>query len=298
MAAAGFIVALAAVLSSRMFGSGRLSEAGNFGQKVDSNVVLPTRFYFQSQFTTALADAKRLQTDWPESRVIGGIIPHDIQRGMYIADFFQNLSKQSPKQLIIIGPNHFEQGSYPVLTSTAGWQTEFSVVRADVPAVNQLLNSGMAGQDDQVLVSDHSLAGIIPYLAYYLPEAKVVPLLLKSEIRLQEINDLLKIINKIKTADTVVVAAVDFSHYLTKQTAYINDQITQKAMERFDYQTILSFGMRFNDYLDSPPSIAVLLKYLSDAGIKHSQVLHHLNSGDRSGDPQVSTTSYFEMIYF
>jgi AmmeMemoRadiSam system protein B len=152
--------------------------------------------------------------------------------------------------------------------------------------------------DSDVIEADHSINGILPYLEYYLPQTTVVPLIMKSEVTLRDIEYLFSELKNSVPPDTVFLAAVDFSHYLTSQEATDNDRLTAQYLQNLDYQKIMSWGTRFNDYLDSPPSIALLLYWVRNQGIKNSKIVFNTNSGILANSLSLPVTSYFEVIYY
>lgn len=227
--------------------------------------------------------------------IVGGITPHDLFAGFILADFYNRLSKQNPTTIILMGPNHYERGHFKVLTSLYGWQTTFGVVEPETGIINDLVKNNLAMVDEETLPNDHAVAGSMSFIKYYIPDAKVVPLLLSGKMTQDDADALANYLKSIIKSDVVVVAPVDFSHYLTNQQAQEKNKVTLKAMEDFDYRQIFSFT---NDYLDSPPSIATLLMVMQKMGITHTDLLNNTNSGLLQNNDFVQTTSYFEIAYY
>ncbi|MFH1236636.1 MAG: AmmeMemoRadiSam system protein B, partial [Parcubacteria group bacterium] len=203
-----------------------------------------------------------------------------------------------PKRIILIGPNHYERGGSLVLTTSVSWRSGTGTVSADRDAVQWLTGNNYAVENDAVFVDEHSITAITPYISYYLPDTQIVPMILKAEVRLSEVQSLSRALDELVDDDTVVIAAVDFSHYLTATEAAQNDLVTERALQEFDYQTLLSFGAQFNDYVDSPGSIALLLYWLSSQGVEGYTLLEHTNSGILTGNMLEPVTSYFEVVYY
>ncbi|MFA5134642.1 MAG: AmmeMemoRadiSam system protein B [Patescibacteria group bacterium] len=259
---------------------------------------LPLEYFFPEQFSKTLTHAEQLTRSFPGTMVRGGVIPHDLLRGEYIAHFFSELSGQQPATVVLIGPNHFERGPGHVLTAAESWDTPDGILKADTATITRLTELQFVEQDAAILQHEHSIAGIVPYIAHYLPGTKLIPIILKAESTLMELNDLSDFLASALPPDAVVIASVDFSHYLTAAEAEQHDAITGSALSNLNYSTILSFGSRFNDYLDSPPSIALLLKYLEATGVKNCEILYNTNSGGAIGNTGIPVTSYFEVIYY
>jgi len=96
------------------------------------------------------------------------------------------------------------------------------------------------------------------------------------------------------TKDIVVIASVDFSHYLTSAQAKEKDIITFQILKEFDYKRLYLLN---NDYLDSPPSIGVLLMIMQKLETTKMDLLFHTNSGELQNDEYIQTTSYFSITY-
>lgn len=253
----------------------------------------PANFFDQSTFYQGIEWAKKSEP-FPY-KVTGGIIPHHLLPSFIIADFFKRLTTQDIKTVILIGPNHYEKGNFKVLTSFFGWQSPFGVVEPNLMVINDLLVKNLVKIDEQVLPEDHAVAGIMPFVKYYLPGVKVVPILLKGFMIEEEVKILASNLKNYTDEETIFIAAVDFSHYLTSPKAQMKDKITLEVMKNFDYKKLLTFN---NDYLDSPPAIVTLLMVMQDLGKTNMDLLHHTNSGIMQKNDYVETTSYFSIAYY
>lgn len=266
---------------------------------LSSEQILDVKYYSPNQFQKTTKLANELPDNFPENQTIkAGIFPHDLTHAEYIAHFLKNLKKQNPKNILLIGPNHFERGVSNILTTKVSWSTPFGKVLANEEIVFKLLQSTAAHEDALTIQQEHSINGILPYLAYYLPETHLIPLIFKSELNLRDIHYLVTTLDTILPADTVILASVDFSHYLISEEAKTKDAITTSILKTLDYQKIMSFGSRFNDYTDSPPSIALLLSWLSKNNIRNIKILFQTNSGILANNFTQPVTSYFEVVYY
>lgn len=256
--------------------------------------VQPLRFFEQELFYKGVAWADIHQNSFP-SPISGGIIPHHLLPSFMIADFFRQLASQNPQTILLIGPNHYELGEYPVLTSLYSWQTPFGSVVPDPGIIEKLINFRLVEVDEAVLVNEHSVAGIIPFIKYYLPEAQVVPFIVSGWMTFTDITHLVEKLRQLMNEKTVLIASVDFSHDLPNQEAAAKDQETLEIMNSFDYRRLLTLN---NEHLDSPASITTLLLTMQRLGKTNSEVLLHTNSGELLKDNFLSTTSYFSMIFY
>src|SRR3989304_835410 len=110
-----------------------------------------------------------------------------------------------------------------------------------------------------------SVAGIMPAIAYYLPHTRVVPLVIRGDAGPDDAARLGRALASQLDGNTVLVAAVGFSHDLVSSAAQRNDAVTLQALRAGDSATLFTLD---NRYLDSPESIAVLMASMaSDRGV-------------------------------
>lgn len=140
---------------------------------------------------------------------------------------------------------------------------------------------------------DQTISALTPYLHNTFPRAHIVPVLLKRELTLEECQDLARKISHIP-GNNLVVASIDFSHYLTSAEAQKRDQETLARLNNRDYAGILQLG---SDYLDSNAALVTAMLYFESHGLNKIEILNNTNSGLR-GNPHAPTTSYFSMLMY
>ncbi len=146
-------------------------------------------FYDSKAFLNGVDYASRNKAEFPPDSK-GGIIPHHLFPGFILSDFFSRLAKETPKRVIVIGPNHAEAGNYKLLSSKYAWETPYGTVLPDMDAIDKLADNGLIHINESVLENEHSVAGLMPYVKYYLPNAKVVPIILRGTLNDSEITRL------------------------------------------------------------------------------------------------------------
>ncbi|HZX47265.1 MAG TPA: AmmeMemoRadiSam system protein B [Clostridia bacterium] len=281
------MVVLAVVLGITAFMTGCEGQIEAKPEKVPAH---PCRFYNERDFFESLSKSGSEPAD---VRIRGGIVPHHLVAGYMIADFFGILSGREVERVIVVGPNHYLKGAR-VTSSRYNWQTPFGILKTDTVLVDELTGSGIAGADEDAIASEHSIAAIVPYIKYYLPDSSIVPIILHPDLTEREAENLADLLLQNTGDRDVLVASVDFSHYLTEEEAMQRDTVTLKAIEERDYARLLKMG---DEYLDSPPSLVTLMKAMDKAGAGSMKVLHHSNSARILERDLEETTSYFTLIY-
>lgn len=224
----------------------------------------------------------------------GALVPHHTFATHLIAEVFSLIAFQDPESIILIGPNHYERGGFNVLSSEHPWLTPFGDLAPRPDWVMMLEMQGLIRQQPEVLSQDHAVSAIMPYLKYYLPQAKVMPLLLSAHTNSAELDVLSQSLHALQQPRTVVVAAVDFSHYLSSAQAQQKDKETWQIISDYEFEHLMRLT---NKNLDSPASIALLLKLMQLAGSTQVELLANTNSGELTGEVNAPTTSYFTALY-
>lgn len=256
----------------------------SFKKPIQQSEPLVVRFWEEKAFYDGLPKVK------PEyQKIYGGIVPHHLIAGDIIADLFSRLSLQKPKTIILVGPNHYEVGNALVISSDKDWQTVFGRVEIDRKVINSLKEKNLISFNDQVMLEEHSVQGSMPYIKYFTPKTKIVPLILSNMITKKEIMALAEALFDSVEDGAVVVAPVDFSHHLSSDEADKRDEVTLEIMKNKDIDQLL---MLKSQNVDSPPSIALIMMLMEKIGHGNFILEHHTNSGKMLGDTSQEVTSY------
>lgn len=254
------------------------------------------RFFDENLFQDAVRNAQGKNIIQYKERMKAGVVPHHLLASFQIADFFQGLSFGNIHTVILIGPNHYERGNYKIISSEYEWNTPFGKVEPDRKIIGELERKKIIQIHPEVIEKEHSLGGIIPFLKYYLPEARVVPLALSAKNKEQDMELFAEELKRYaKEEGVVLVASIDFSHYLSSFDAEKRDEETLKAIRNRQYRTITLFN---NDYLDSPPSLISLMKAAENLSLHGPEIIHHTNSGSMTGSKFEKTTSHISLYYY
>lgn len=226
--------------------------------------------------------------------IAGGVIPHHLLADFIIIDFFKRLSIQKPQTIILIGPNHFEKGG-KILSCLENFKTNNGEVEINSKMVETLQKDKLAEISEEIVKSETSISDIVPIIKSYFPNALIVPIILRQNSSMEQLEILSDRLSIILDEKTILIASIDFSHYLSSEEAEIKDSETIETIFRFDIGKILTYG---NDNLDSPASMAVTLLAMKNKNHTAIEIFHHTNSGEiiRNGRPP--TTSYFSLAFY
>jgi MEMO1 family protein len=208
-------------------------------------------------------------------KIVGAIVPHHDIAFYQIAHLVQNLPRQT-KEVILLAPNHENKGTNEVITT----ETSFG--------------ENWVGNNPQILDNEHGVVSVSKYLSNLRPEIKITPFVIKRSIEFQHLEKLKKFIFQRLNNQTVVIASVDFSHYLSPEKASQKDELTLSLIENFDSRQLLELD---ETYLDSPASI-YLISEVMKMNNRKVKLVEHTNSSQILGEHSASTTSYSYFIYY
>lgn len=89
-----------------------------------------------------------------------------------------------------------------------------------------------------------------------MPNAKIVPLIVKDIFSFQSGDDFAENLDKILPENSLIIASLDFSHYLPSNAADFHDEKSLAVLSNFDYD-----GIKFLD-VDSKPALRIFIKLL------------------------------------
>jgi len=229
--------------------------------------------------------------------VTAGIVPHHSTAATLISGFFAGVAASADYHdkhydlVIILAPNHSGDLA-DVALSYRDWDIGDGVF-TDKDFVNSLTEAGHINTaiSHEHLETDHSASILIPYIYHYLPSAKVAPMLLSRSLglgaTLNLFDWLMNWINK-SGQNVLLVASIDFSHFLTPAESAQKNVITANAIMNRDYRFIHSLS---DHYLDSPASMIIFLKYLEELG-QTPQIILSTEASEFLGPGLSETTSY------
>lgn len=224
------------------------------------------------------------------------IVPHHLVAKDYIARAFKYVSKNRqtvPQRIILMGPNHFFRGQGKIISTDISWQTSFGEIKPDTDFIKKLVLFNFASEEKNIVEGDHSITNLLPYIKQFYSEAKLVPLLMREPLTSDRATAFGKALAEYLDEKTLIIASIDFSHYLPKAIADEHDEESIKALYNLDFEFF-----RTKIDADSPQILMVLARYLEKIGHKKFNLLSHTNSAILTNNPdEESTTSHIIGFY-
>jgi MEMO1 family protein len=230
----------------------------------------------------------------PGERIRAGIVTHHFLANGLMVRFFSTLRAEcSPETIILMGPNHFHHGSANVSLSSLPWKTPFGTLETDRVMVGQIKAATGLPEDPEAFTGEHSVGVLVPFLKYYFPHSRVVPILVDvnaEESLLKQLRGLLS--GFLRNPQLLVLLSMDFSHNSSPSIADSRDAQSQQTISALDLSGVRKLNV------DCRKGLWLLLAALRDLGQVKVQVSEHTNSARLTGNAyQPDVTSYFT-VYF
>lgn len=253
-------------------------------------IYLREMFYESENFIKAVKLAEEVDK---KDNIYLIVVPHHLLASEYIAQLIKMSIGREIKTVVILGPNHENIGSNSIATAKARWNTPFGFMKTQDELVDNFAAGLGLKSDYHAFVNEHSVGAIIPFVRYYLPEAEVLPIIFTSYAGVDEAEEVSQWLVDNLPMEALIIVSTDFSHYLTKQQADQNDEVTRQLILEGDIEKIAVLN---NDYIDSPISLVTALIYANQNNLQ-TEIINNSNSFDFSVIKPTETTSYFAIIW-
>jgi len=188
---------------------------------------------------------------------------------------------------IIMGPNHSGRGK-PLSIMTEGvWETPLGEVDIDSELAKQILATSSYLEEDHLAHQyEHSLEVQLPFLQYFKPDIKIVPIIfgygsgaVYKEIG-KEIAKAIKSLNR----DVVIIASSDMTHYEPQESAQRKDNQAIEAIVNLDEDELLKRVDELNISMCGYAPAVSLISVAKELGAKRAELIRYQTSGDTTGD--------------
>jgi len=225
--------------------------------------------------------------------VCSGVTPHHLLARDVIDNFFKYTSKHSnPDTIIIFSPDHFNKGNLFEDKFITVESKEFSGVKINKVLLNELARDNPIAPSDTAVFWDHGIMNLLPFVKKYFPHSTVVPFLIPQAIDYPALNKFTESLNSLASKKAIVIASVDFSHYLPKTISDFHDIKSIRTLINFDKSN-------FNKIeVDSWQALYIARYFARMRRMEHPFIIAHKNANDYVKDKTLySTTSYFSVAF-
>jgi len=225
-------------------------------------------------------------------QIYGLIVNHHLFAANLIDQTFSEAKYQHPDVVVLISPNHFNFGKYPLLTAKKTWPTKNGDLPANEIVITSLLKNSDLNIEDPIFEKEHGIFNIIPYINKYFPDTTIIPIIVKETISNEDLDKFTQILNETLPENSLIIGSFDFSHYKIEAVADQNDAKSIIILKNLDYLNTTGLD------IDSTKGLRLVLEYLSLRQANQYQLIAHSSSAKITNNPTTKeNTSYINGIF-
>jgi len=242
-------------------------------------------FYPADEQTLTRQIERCIDADVEKQPCIAAISPHAgyIYSGSIAGELFSSIT--IPPTVIILAPDHRALPVPFALSPADTWRTPLGEVEIDKElgaAIAERLPS--VKYDAAPHAHEHSAEVQVPFLQYFRPDVKIVPIVM-SEHNYEPLVDLGSCIAEcVRGTDTIIIASSDMTHFENADTAKQMDDLALEQVLKLDalalHRIVIINKISMCGFAPSVAMITAAVKL----GAKNAQLVRYGNSGDVTGD--------------
>jgi AmmeMemoRadiSam system protein B/AmmeMemoRadiSam system protein A len=249
--------------------------------------VVDGKFYPESAAKLKAMIESFVDKDAPKYEAVGLLAPHAgyIYSGTVAGAVISTIKISDT--VIIIGPNHTGQGKpYSIMTS-GSWKTPLGEVQIDSEMAKKILSLSKYLEEDTLAHKDeHSIEVQVPFLQYFKPDVKIVPIMLSfgsADVYKSIGIEIVKAFRELKR-EAVILASSDMSHYEPQAVAQKKDRQAIDAMLSLNADELFKrIGQQNISMCGYAPAMVMLTAANEIGGVK-AELVKYQTSGETSGD--------------
>jgi len=188
---------------------------------------------------------------------------------------------------IIIGPNHTGRGKPLSIMTEGTWETPLGQVEIDSELAKQILAASSHLEEDYPAHQyEHSIEVQLPFLQYFKPDIRLVPIILAYHNGAtykaigKDIAKAIKELNK----KVVIMASSDMTHYEPQESAQKKDAKAIEAVLDLNEDELLKRVDELNISMCGYAPTASLIAAAKELGATSAELVKYQTSGDTTGD--------------
>lgn len=195
-------------------------------------------------------------------------------------------SKTHPQTIILASPNHFFAGSGDIITTDKTWRLLDGEILPDKEKVARLTEDNLISNEETAFSREHGITNMLADINGNFPGVKIIPLILRENTSKENIAKLAGRLEQVCPRNCLLVASVDFSHYLPGALAEMHDALSIRALNNLDEELL------WQAEVDSNQSLTLAIKWAKFNKTEKFVLKENTNSGKISEERDAETTSY------
>jgi len=188
---------------------------------------------------------------------------------------------------IIIGPSHTGMGKPFSIMTEGAWKTPLGEAEIDSETGRRLLAASSYLEEDNIAHQfEHSIEVQLPFLQYFQPDIKIVPIILAhaSGDIYREIGKAIAKTIKNSNKEMVIIASSDMTHYESQESAQKKDKQAIEAMLDLNEDELLKRVEELSISMCGYAPAVSLISAAKELGATGAELVRYQTSGDTTGD--------------
>jgi len=188
---------------------------------------------------------------------------------------------------VIMGPSHTSAGVPFSILTEGTWRTPLGDIEIDTELAKAILaNAGNLKEDRLAHLQEHSIEVQLPFIQYFRPDIKFVPILLSHTNAAGYRSIGMAIANAIKDSgkEVVIVASGDMNHYESQKITHTKDRQAIESILKLEAGELLERVHDFNISMCGYGTAACLIYAAKEFGAVKTELAAYQTSGDITHD--------------
>ena len=219
--------------------------------------------------------------------IVGALVPHagyEYSGAVAGATISRIAFKET---FVVIGPSHTGRGQPFSVFADGGWRTPLGEVAVDGELARRAVALSRYLEEDEVAhLQEHSVEVQLPFLQYFKPDVRIVPVVLASaEVEVyREIGRAIAGAVKETGREVVLLASGDLTHYESQASAEKKDRAGIEAILAFDEELLLRRVRDMDISMCAYAPAATMIAACRELGGGRPELVDYRTSGDATGD--------------
>jgi hypothetical protein len=188
---------------------------------------------------------------------------------------------------VILGPSHTGAGAPFSILTEGTWRTPLGDVEIDTELAKAILaNCSHLKEDRLAHLQEHSIEVQLPFIQYFKPDIKIVPITLSHTNAgiYRDIGEAIAKAIKDTGKEAVIVASGDMNHYESQKITHTKDRQAIESILKLDAPELLERVREFNISMCGYGSAACLIYAAKEMGPVTTELVKYQTSGDVTKD--------------
>lgn len=224
----------------------------------------------------------------PKDKAVAVVSPHAgfVYSGPVAGAVFSSV--ELPDTFVILAPSHRPIRSLFALMEEGEWETPLGTIGIASDLAGSILGSTPSAKADPAAhAAEHSLEVQLPFIQFFRPEFKIVPInisYLASFADLECLGTAVAAAIRAQKKDVLIVASTDMSHYVSRAEAERKDSLAIQKILDLDPRGLFDIvGAEEISMCGFQPVTAALVA-AKKLGARKAELVKYATSGDVTGD--------------